>query len=206
MAEASLLLRLALGSVFITSAISKFRAPEQFERSLRTYRVINTRLIPALARLILAGESAIGIALLLGLYPREAAIVAASALMSFGIALMTREQPEQEPAGCGCGGLVPDGLSLNGHLAANAALIGAAIGVAYSSNTFLAFPMEGPLDLSVSGPSFAAYTIAIGVPLFLLLVTTIVQLYRIRTLLGTKDRAARLPSDRPAPQGSRGLG
>ena len=100
-----LVLRVALGAVFVYAAWTKLRQPWQlFAMSIDAYRVLPYWAVVVVARTLPWAELAIGLALMAGRWLRVSS-VAASLLMMVFLALMMRAYAEGMHINCGCFGL-----------------------------------------------------------------------------------------------------
>ena len=82
-----LFVRLALGIVFLMSAIPKIAAPRQFAGDVQQYNILPRPIGSAFAYLLPYVELAASLLLVTGTYPRWAALVVAGLLISFMIAV-----------------------------------------------------------------------------------------------------------------------
>jgi uncharacterized membrane protein YphA (DoxX/SURF4 family) len=122
-----LILRLALGAVFIYAAWTKLRQPWLvFAMSIDSYQLLPEWAVLALARTLPWLELLIGVLLAAGFKLRYTA-AAASALLVFFFALMLRSYFKGQGIDCGCFGLgeaiSPKTLVRDGSLLAAAVLL-----------------------------------------------------------------------------------
>jgi len=100
-----LVLRVALGAVFVYAAWTKLRQPWQlFAMSIDAYRVLPYWAVVAVARTLPWAELAIGLALMAGRW-LPVASTAASLLMMMFLAMMMRAYAAGMNINCGCFGL-----------------------------------------------------------------------------------------------------
>jgi uncharacterized membrane protein YphA (DoxX/SURF4 family) len=97
-----LVARLALGALFLSSALHKVRDVFTFERTLAAYRLLPGRLVRPLARSVPAVEAVVGLGALLQYPP---AYVAAMALLGgYAVAMAINLLRGRRSIDCGCGG------------------------------------------------------------------------------------------------------
>ena len=122
---AVVVLRLALGAVFVYAAWAKLRQPwELFAMSIDAYKVLPYWAVVVVARTLPWAELAIGLALMVGRWLRVSA-GAASLLLAMFFVLMVRAYVMRMQIDCGCFGLgdpisartlLRDGSLLAGYL------------------------------------------------------------------------------------------
>jgi len=122
-----LLVRLALGGVFLYAAWVKLREPWLlFAMSIDAYQVLPQWAVLAVARTLPWLELALGILLIAGLW-RRASTVAASVLLTLFFGLMVRAYIRGQTIDCGCFGpgeaISPLTLLRDGSLLAGAVLL-----------------------------------------------------------------------------------
>lgn len=122
-----LVLRLALGAVFVYAAWVKLREPWLlFAMSIDAYQVLPQWAVLAVARTLPWAELALGLLLIVGRLPRLATVTA-SALLTVFFALMVRAYLRGETIDCGCFGpgeaISPWTLARDGSLLAGAVLL-----------------------------------------------------------------------------------
>jgi uncharacterized membrane protein YphA (DoxX/SURF4 family) len=120
-----LVLRVALGAVFVYAAWTKLRQPwELFAMSIDAYTVLPYWAVLVVARTLPWAELAIGLALMAGRWMRVST-AAASLLLAMFFVLMVRAYVERMQIDCGCFGLgdpisprtlLRDGSLLAGYL------------------------------------------------------------------------------------------
>ncbi len=99
-----LVLRLALGAVFLYAAWTKLRAPWQiFAMAVDAYGLLPTWAVTAVARVLPWAELVIGVLLIAGVFLRTASIAATALLLGF-FALMVRAYAAGLQIECGCFG------------------------------------------------------------------------------------------------------
>ena len=101
---AALLLRIALGAIFVYAAWVKLRTPwELFAMSIDSYRIVPLRAVEFVARTLPWFEMLIGLLLITGLFLRSAAI-ATTLLLGVFFGLMVRAYANGMEINCGCFG------------------------------------------------------------------------------------------------------
>jgi uncharacterized membrane protein YphA (DoxX/SURF4 family) len=119
-----LVVRFALGALFVSSALHKLRDVVTFERTLGAYRLVPQRLVRPLARAVPALEAAIGLGALLQYAPAYG--LAMAVLGGYAAAMAINLLRGRRTIDCGCGGdRQPISWALvvrNGVLVATAAL------------------------------------------------------------------------------------
>lgn len=105
--------RLALGGVFVVAGALKIPDPAAAERAVRAYQLLPEVLVPPVAFGLPVLEIAVGLALLLGVYVRTAAIASAVLLVVFLAGVISAwSRGLQIDCGCfGDGGVVPAGAT-----------------------------------------------------------------------------------------------
>ncbi len=99
-----LVLRIALGAVFVYAAWTKLRTPwELFAMSIDSYRVLPLQSVELVARTLPWFELAVGLLLLAGFWLRSAA-TAATLLLAVFFGLMVRAYATGMEINCGCFG------------------------------------------------------------------------------------------------------
>ncbi len=96
-----LLLRWILGAVFITASFHKIIDPAAFAKIIYGYKLFPSEVINFFAILLPIIELTCGIALVLGVWPRSAAIIINGMLLAFIIAISTNLIRGHE-FDCGC--------------------------------------------------------------------------------------------------------
>jgi uncharacterized membrane protein YphA (DoxX/SURF4 family) len=100
----TLILRLVLGAVFIYGAWAKLRTPwELFAMSVDSYHVLPLAQVELVARTLPWLELAIGVLLIVGLFPRITSVATTLMLLGF-FGLMVRAYAKGEEINCGCFG------------------------------------------------------------------------------------------------------
>lgn len=125
----TLVLRIAVGAVFIYAAWTKLRTPwELFAMSIDSYEVLPLKSVEFVARTLPWFELAVGLLLIAGFWLRSAA-VAATGLLAVFFGLMVRAYATGMEINCGCFGpgeiiswktLLRDGSLLAGAVALTA--------------------------------------------------------------------------------------
>jgi len=104
LAVIALVLRIALGAIFVYAAWTKLRTPwEVFAISIDSYQILPLRAVELVARSLPWFELLVGILLLAGLWLRSAA-VATSLLLGVFFGLMVRAFATGQQINCGCFG------------------------------------------------------------------------------------------------------
>ena len=96
-----LILRLALGSLFIWASIDKIAHPAYFARAIDNYHILPAVLIPPFAAILPFVELLAGSFLFLGLFSKENSLIITVLLLIFFIALST-SLARGIDASCGC--------------------------------------------------------------------------------------------------------
>ena len=99
---ATLLARLILGLVYALAAISKITAPAEFRQEVLAYHILPFGVVGIFATVLPWIEALIALYLLVGLFLRPAAILAALTLVMFIAALSTSLVQGTTAHGCGC--------------------------------------------------------------------------------------------------------
>lgn len=155
--DMEVLLSIALGSIFLVSAVPKLRHPKSFVLAVLEYRVLPARLSWFYARLIPPLEFLLALLLLTGTAVRAAAVVMAVLLLSF-IAAIGINLARGRDLDCHCfgkGARRPIGWKL---LLQDAALLGAAIAVVIFTREWVApepwsvVRLYGPVQADSAGP------------------------------------------------------
>lgn len=160
---ASEVARIVLGVVLLSAATSKARRLERFASSLPF--AIAPQATATFARMIVAVEFALGIALVIGLYWRVAALLSSILMGAFAVFVRVHRSDGQP---CGCGGIVPEELSTSRHVALNVALCLAGVFVFAVEVTQIALPLSSPfVTHQVEGVDPPAMALAFAVPVTL---------------------------------------
>ncbi len=103
-------LRLGLGGLFLWAAAGKIADPHAFARDIANYRLVPDAMAPAMAALLPFVEVGLGLAVVLGVWTRAAAIGIAGLLAVFTVAVVAAFARGIDVA-CGCfgGGGAPIG-------------------------------------------------------------------------------------------------
>ena len=96
------IVRLAFGWVFLASCIDKYLHWERFSQALGAYRLVPERLVMVACGVVVALESAIGIALLCGIANSQAAIAGAALLCAFALGMAINLLRGRRNIDCGC--------------------------------------------------------------------------------------------------------
>jgi len=100
----TLLLRVALGAVFVYAAWTKLRTPwELFAMSIDSYQLLPLKAVELVARTLPWFELAVGLLLIAGYWLRSAAVATALLLAVF-FGLMVRAYAKGMEINCGCFG------------------------------------------------------------------------------------------------------
>jgi uncharacterized membrane protein YphA (DoxX/SURF4 family) len=97
-----LALRCALGVIWIAAGLAKIGKPSEFSATVRAYGIVPARLVPAAGRTLPVLELLLGLALVAGVLPRAAGLLAASAFVVFAAA-MAWNLAHGRRFDCGCG-------------------------------------------------------------------------------------------------------
>jgi uncharacterized membrane protein YphA (DoxX/SURF4 family) len=151
------LLSMALGFIFLASAVPKLRHPKGFVLAVLEYRVLSPRLGWLYARLLPPLELLLALLLLSGTAPRSAAIVLLVLLLSF-MAAVGINLARGRDLDCHCFGKArrrPIGWGL---LLQNGVLLGAASALAVTTHAWVApepwsvFRLSGLVQVGSPGP------------------------------------------------------
>lgn len=170
--------RLALGGIFLASAIGKLQHPALFMDQVVDYGLLPEGLSRLYATVLPWAEVAVGFSLILGLLSAAGAMVSAAMTASFAIAgIYSLLRPEEVPSLCGCfGELVSlshaQSLALDAAMLLMAALIVAARGKAdvpglAGAVTKLIRDKPKWLAYALQLASVALLTVAVGLPITL---------------------------------------
>lgn len=100
----SLVLRVALGAIFVYAAWTKLRDPWQlFAMSIDSYRILPLRAVEMAAHVVPWLELAVGLLLIAGVWLRISASIVSLLLLTF-FALMVRAYAKGMEIDCGCFG------------------------------------------------------------------------------------------------------
>ena len=94
--------RLIIGTIFIIAAIPKIMEPQDFAWSIALYQMLHYKYVHLLAVILPWIELICGIALILGLRTRGAAVVISGLLVMFICAIGFAIVNKIEMSGCGC--------------------------------------------------------------------------------------------------------
>src|SRR5262249_49519685 len=97
-----LIIRAALGLLFVVAAWHKLRAPRRFAATLGEYRLLPARFAPAAATCVLLAE--LGTVVALVRWPRGGATAAGAPLAGYGSATAINLARGRRHIDCGCGG------------------------------------------------------------------------------------------------------
>lgn len=97
------LTQLGLGLLLITAAASKALDMSSFRAAVAGYRLMPASVVPATAAVVVAAESAVGAALVLDAWVREAAAAAALLLVTFAAGMVVNLR-RGRVIPCGCAG------------------------------------------------------------------------------------------------------
>ena len=97
-----LIIRAALGVLFVVAAWHKLRDPRRFAATLGEYRLLPTRFAPAAAACVVLAELGAVVALLL--WPRGGAAAAAALLAVYASAIAVNLARGRRHIDCGCAG------------------------------------------------------------------------------------------------------
>jgi uncharacterized membrane protein YphA (DoxX/SURF4 family) len=98
----SLIIRAALGLLFVVAAWHKLRDPRRFAATLGEYRLMPARFVPVAAACVVLAE--LGAVLALVRWPRSGAAAAAALLAVYGSAIAVNLARARRHIDCGCGG------------------------------------------------------------------------------------------------------
>ncbi|MGH7708037.1 MAG: MauE/DoxX family redox-associated membrane protein [Vulcanimicrobiaceae bacterium] len=141
-----LVLRLVVGCVFLGAGALKVGHGALFASELAAMRVLPASLVAPLALFLPFFEIGLGAYLIVGLYTRAAAIVAAVQLAIFA-GVIASVVLRHLPVSCGCFGPADTAVASWGDIVRDLALGAAAVVVAWRAPGFAA------LDLRLGGPN-----------------------------------------------------
>jgi uncharacterized membrane protein YphA (DoxX/SURF4 family) len=93
--------QIALGAIFVVAALSKIADPPSFAHMIYNYRLVPGAAVNAFALVMPWVELLVGLALILGVWPREAAALAGLLLLVF-IAAIGINLARGRAVDCGC--------------------------------------------------------------------------------------------------------
>ncbi len=124
-------LRLALGAVFLISAVGKARAPRRFAAVVASYRLLPRAWVRPLSLLLIGAEAVMAVLLLAGWRSQAVAASCALLLVVFILAVGINLMRGRQDLECGCfGAKVAHKISLR-HIAGQSALLAMALCVAF---------------------------------------------------------------------------
>ncbi len=129
---ASIVLRVALGAVFLVAALSKVPDLRQFAEEVANYQILPPHVVPYAALLFPGVELALGLALIAGVYARAAAVLASAMLVGF-IAALSQALVRGINLKCGCFGGAD--LATWGTVARDVVLLALAIATAWLASS-----------------------------------------------------------------------
>lgn len=104
-------LRISLGIIFLYAALKKWPHPQDFVEQINFYRIIPAQVVPVFAVVLLGLETVLGILLVLGIWKKETAWIAAAAFSLF-IAAMISALARGLRISCGCFGKTQDPMTI----------------------------------------------------------------------------------------------
>ncbi len=104
--ELSIMIRIALGAIFVYAAWSKILDPPDFAHTIWNYKILPSILINPMAIVLPWMEMVCGLALIFGIYRRGAALLITCMLVVFIAALVT-DIGRDIPVNCGCFSVIP---------------------------------------------------------------------------------------------------
>src|SRR5579872_1494299 len=126
-----LAVRLVLAAVFLYGAWAKLRTPwELFAMSVDSYHILPLPWVELVARTLPWLEVLIGVLLLIGIFPRSAAVASSLMLLVF-FGLMVRAYANGEEINCGCFG--PGEMISWKTLLRDGTLLAASVALAYAA-------------------------------------------------------------------------
>lgn len=100
---AVLVVRVALGALFVYSAVGKLMAPREFAEAIAHYHLVPDVIATTMAAALPVVELVVGLALVTGVHGRGAAIIAGAMLVVFAVA-MAQAIVRDIDIDCGCFG------------------------------------------------------------------------------------------------------
>jgi len=98
----SLLTRITLAGIFLYAAWDKFLNPRDFAIIIAAYKILPSPLINLTAILLPSIEIVLGIALLIGLFPRGASLIMGGMMVAFIFAFLIAALKGVNLSDCGC--------------------------------------------------------------------------------------------------------
>jgi len=105
MEELSLFARVILGTLFLSTSVTKFRKKEEHVATVINYRILPPSLAYPFARAEMATELAAGILLCVGLFQQAAALLCILLLAVYSCAIAINLVRGRREVSCGCGGI-----------------------------------------------------------------------------------------------------
>jgi hypothetical protein len=153
-----------------------------FRSAVTNYRLLPTRLVPAVALTLPFAELAAAVLLALGILPGIIAGLLAVLLLSFAAAIAIN-LARGRSFDCGCAGSAPRTISW-AHVASDVCMAALAVAIAVAPPSTLALWPGPPGLVSVAIPRAEALPIVLAVVLGLITVTVLRRAAAVRTLSG----------------------
>lgn len=104
MEDVALFFRVVLALLFLSAAVSKLLHFEEHVGIVNDYKIVPETLVRPFSMAELGGELLVGLLLLLGLFPKVAALGAIGLLLMYVIAISINLYRGRTEISCGCGG------------------------------------------------------------------------------------------------------
>ncbi|WP_409176901.1 MauE/DoxX family redox-associated membrane protein [Brevibacillus fortis] len=101
----SLIIRITLITLFISTSLSKFHNIDQHALIIKEYKILPNRFVYVFAKLEVYTEFSVGIFLALGLFPKLTAGMATFLLLIYTLAISINLLRGRRNISCGCGGI-----------------------------------------------------------------------------------------------------
>ncbi|MEJ8548725.1 MauE/DoxX family redox-associated membrane protein [Brevibacillus borstelensis] len=108
MDELTFVLRVFLGTLFISTSVAKFRKPQEHMLTVKEYRILSSFLLYPFARAEMIVEFLTGILLFLGMFQKTVALLAVFLLAIYSLAIVVNLLRGRKEISCGCGGAAGD--------------------------------------------------------------------------------------------------
>lgn len=136
--------RIGLGVLFAVAAVGKLQDPAQLAEDIANYRVVPAALVGPLTVTLPGVELVVGALLMLGVYTRAAACLAAAMLAAFTLGLVQSLARGVDLA-CGCFGGAPEPATIR-TVVRDLALFGVAVAVATLDRGALSAAGDAPAE------------------------------------------------------------
>lgn len=134
----TLLIRIGLTSILVTSAFSKFKDMSGHEESIRNYEIVPDRFVRRLGRLNVWTELILGLLILLGIFYKTSIILFLLLMSAYTTAIIVNLLRGRTDLSCGCGGIVGENLISWKLVVRNAVIL---------TSAFLLLSVDGQIGL-----------------------------------------------------------